>query len=275
MHFVTFSRTLGSGGTEVARLVAEKMGYKFADTDEIDRAARLKGFVQSVEELDGKPPSFFERYFSDRPEINLDRLNAVIYEMAKQGDTLFVGRGGQVLLRAFECALHVRITASVETRVRNLVERGYHETAAIKAMERSDHERGSFIRFAFGVDWGDTTLYDVVLNMDKVSVNLAVETILSMARSSEMKSCSSEALQSLKNMALENKARAAIIEAGLSSGKLTAVFVSVSGTGRVQLTGVTKDEEIKERAGRILENLEGVDSIDNQITVIPESVGAV
>jgi cytidylate kinase len=228
-----------------------------------------------VEELDGKPPSFFERYFSDRPEINLERLNAVIYEMAKQGDTLFVGRGGQVLLRAFECALHVRITASVETRVRNLVERGYHETAAIKAMERSDHERGSFIRFAFGVDWGDTTLYDVVLNMDKVSVNLAVETILTMARSSDMKSCSSEALQSLKNMALENKARAAIIEAGLSSGKLTTVFVSVSGTGRVQLTGVTKDEEIKERAGRILENLEGVDSIDNQITVIPESVGAV
>jgi cytidylate kinase len=275
MHFVSFSRTLGSGGTEVARLVAEKMGYKFADTDEIDRAARLKGFVQSVEELDGKPPSFFERYFSDRPEINLERLNAVIYEMAKQGDTLFVGRGGQVLLRAFECALHVRITASVETRVRNLVERGYHETAAIKAMERSDHERGSFIRFAFGVDWGDTTLYDVVLNMDKVSVNLAVETILTMARSSDMKSCSSEALQSLKNMALENKARAAIIEAGLSSGKLTTVFVSVSGTGRVQLTGVTKDEEIKERAGRILENLEGVDSIDNQITVIPESVGAV
>ena len=38
---------------------------------------------------------------------------------------------------------------------------------------------------------------------------------------------------------------------------------------------INKDEEIKERAGRILEKLEGVDSIDNQITVIPESVGAV
>ncbi|MEJ2726611.1 MAG: BON domain-containing protein [Deltaproteobacteria bacterium] len=74
---------------------------------------------------------------------------------------------------------------------------------------------------------------------------------------------------------MEHRARAAIIAAGLSSGKLTAVFVSVSGTGTVQLTGVARDEEIKERAGRILEELAGVGSIDNQITVIPESVGAV
>ncbi|MEJ2726610.1 MAG: cytidylate kinase-like family protein [Deltaproteobacteria bacterium] len=183
MHFVTISRTLGSSGTEVARRVAEKMGYRFVDTDEIDRSARLKGFVKSVEELDGKAPSFFERYFSDKPEINLDRLNSVIYEMAKESDTLFVGRGGQVLLKSFECALHVRVTASLETRIRNLLQRGYNETAAVKAVERSDHERSGFIRFAFGVDWNDAALYDVVLNMDKVSVNLAVETLLTMARS--------------------------------------------------------------------------------------------
>jgi cytidylate kinase len=155
MHFITFSRTLGSQGTLIARRVADAMGYAFNDTEAIDRGASVMGFSSSVEELDGRAPGLLQRYFSHLPEINLDRLNSVVLDMAKQGDAVFVGRGAQVLLKSFHCALHVRIIASMERRIQNLLTKGYTEAAAQKAINRSDHERSSFIRFAFGVNWDD------------------------------------------------------------------------------------------------------------------------
>jgi len=275
MHFITFSRTLGSQGTEIARRVADAMGYAYNDTEAIDKAAAAMGFTASVEELDGKAPSFFQRYFSHAPEINLDRINSVVLDMAKQGDAVFVGRGAQVLLKSFHCALHVRVIASMERRIRNLVARGYTEAAARRAIDRSDHERSAFIRFAFGVNCNDPALYDAVLCTDKLDVDLAVETILTMARSSEIKACSADAMIELAKMALRNKAEAAIIEAGLSTGTLTAVFVSATEPGVVQLTGVVRDVQTRDRAEAVVKNVEDVSAVDNRITVIPESVGAV
>ena len=251
------------------------MGYSYNDTAVIDAAAREMGFVRSVEELDGKTPSFFQRYFSHRPEINRDRLNSVIFEMAEKGDAVFVGRGGQVLLKSFHCALHVRIIASEDARIKTLMARGYTEDVARKTIEHSDHERSSFIKFAFGVDWGNPTLYDMILSTDKVGEELAVDTIVSMARSNEIKACSVEALAILDRMALKNRAQAAIIEAGLSSGKLTTVFVDTPEQGIVQLTGVVKEQEVKEQAEQVLKNIRGIKSVDNRILVVPEFVGAV
>lgn len=275
MHFITFSRMLGSQGTLIARQVADAMGYAFNDTEAIDRAAAAMGFSASVEELDGRAPGFFHRYLSHTPEINLDRLNSVVLDMAKQGDAVFVGRGAQVLLKSFHCALHVRIIASIERRIQNLVARGYTETAAQKAINRSDHERSAFIRFAFGVNWDDPALYDVVLTTDKMGVDLAVDAILTMARSSEIKSCSADAMMELAKLALRSRAEAAIIEAGLSSGKLTAVFVSAPRSGVVRLTGVVRDQGTRNLAETVVKKVEGVKVVENRITVIPESVGAV
>ncbi len=275
MHFITFSRTLGSQGTLIAKRVADAMGYAFNDTDAIDRTAAAKGFSASVDELDGKAPSFFQRYFSHTPEINLDRLNSVVLDMAKQGDAVFVGRGAQVLLKSFHCALHVRIIASMERRIRNLVARGYTEAAAQKAISRSDHERSAFVRFAFGVNWDDPSLYDAVLSTEKLGVDLAVDTILTMARSSEIKACSVDAMIELAKLALRSRAEAAIIEAGLSTGKLTAIFVSAPDEGVVQLTGVVRDRETRGLAEVVVKKVEGVETVENRITIIPESIGAV
>ncbi len=126
MHFITFSRKMGANGTAIAKQVAEKMGYRFYDTEAIENAAREMGFLKNVKEIDEKAPSLFQRLFSHKPAIELDRLNSVVYELAGRGDAVFLGRGGQILLRDFNCALHVRVTASPEKRIQNLIERGHN-----------------------------------------------------------------------------------------------------------------------------------------------------
>lgn len=267
MDFVTFSRQLGTGGTEIASRVAEKLGYRFIDTNAIDEAARDMGFPESVEEVNEKAPSFFRRFLSHKPSIEIDRLNSVIYELAKQGNAVFLGRGGQILLKSFDCAMHVRVIASRSKRIQNLVERGYAKEAAVRAIEKSDHERSSFIRFAFGRDWDDSTLYDLVLNMDKLTVNLAAEAILAMARTDEIKACTADALQSIGMMALADRVEAAITEAGLSWGQTYSVSVSVSEPGKVILTGRVEEEGARKRAEGVAVMVKGVDSVDNQLKV--------
>lgn len=269
MHFITFSEKMGTNGTEIAKQVATKLGYKFFDTEAIENAAREMGFLESVREINEKPPSLFQKLFSHRPAIDVDRLNSVIYELAKQGNAVFLGRGGQILLKAFNCALHVRVTASAEKRVQNLIERQFGREAALKAIEQTDHERSSFIKFAFGVDWDNPDLYDVVLNMDKLSVGLAVNTVLQMARSEDIKSCSIDAMKSIEKMGLVRRAEAALIEAGLTYGPTTSISVSVVEPGKIRLSGLAESQATKTRAESLLKALKGVVSIENQIRVAP------
>jgi len=261
MKFITFSRQLGTGGDEIAMQVA--------DTESISHAAREMGFLDSVEQIDEKRPSFFQRFFSHKPTVNLDRLNSVIYQLANQGDGVFLGRGGQILLKSFSCALHVRVIASRGKRIQNLIKRGYAEETASKAIEESDHERASFIKFAFGLDWEALDLYDIVLNIDKLSVNLAIDTVLAIARSDEINVCSLDSMVTLSKLALASRSEAAIVESGLSYGQSTAVSVSVKEPGRVTLTGVVENENGRIRAEGVVRGVKGVETVDNQIRVRP------
>ena len=45
MHFITFSRKMGTNGSEIARQVANKLGYQFYDTEAIEKTAREMGFL--------------------------------------------------------------------------------------------------------------------------------------------------------------------------------------------------------------------------------------
>ena len=266
MYFITFTRKMGTGGSEIAKGVAAQLGYGFYDTEAIEAAAQEMGFLDDVRDVDEKVPSLFARFFSHRPEIHLDRLNSVIYELATKGNAVFLGRGSHVLLKASNCALHVRVTASLKKRLQNLMARGLENDAALKAIHRSDQEREAFTRFAFGVDWENPELYDIVLNMDNLTVDLAVQAVSFIARTEEVKVRSTDAMSSLAMLALEKRAEAALIEAGFSMTRLT---LSVTEPGRINLTGVANGQAEAERAADVVRKIKGVESVDNQIRIVP------
>ena len=269
MKWITFSRKMGTNGSEVARRVASELGYRFYDTKAINHMAQELGFLGSVREIDEKVPSIFQRIFSQRPMVYLERLYSVIYELAKQGDAVFLGRGSHILLRDFTCALHVRVTASPEHCIDTLLDQGLNREAAARAIKRSDDERSAFVKFAFGVDWEDPTRYDLVLNMDKLSVNLAVSTVLHMVRSPEMSEASTEAIKALETMALASRAEAALIEATFGHGFVASLSVSVVGPGKVLVSGNVDSEGRKAEAENVLRSVKGVESVENAIQVVP------
>jgi cytidylate kinase len=261
MYFTTFSRKMGTNGSEIARRVSEQLGYAFYDTEAIENVAQEMGFLKDVKEIDERAPSLFQRFFSQKPEVDLDRLHSVMYELASRGNAVFLGRGSHMLLRSLKCALHIRVTASLEKRTEILVGRGWPREAAIRAIEKSDHERGAFIKFAFKVDWDNPELYDLVLNMDNLTIDLAVDTVLHIAGSEEIKARSVDVMKSLGMMGLARRAEAALIEAGLKHGP----SISVLEPGKIQLTGYVTGEATKTKAEEILKGVKGVKSVDNQV----------
>jgi cytidylate kinase len=264
MYFITFSRKMGTGGTEIAKLVAKELKYAFYDTEDIEKKAEEMGFLDDVREVDGKAPHLLKRVFSCRPEICLDHLYVVIYELARLGSAVILGRGGNMLFRSFPYALHVRIIASQEKRVRNLVERGYKREAAVMAMEKSDHERESFIRFAFQREWDNPELYDIVLNMDKLTVNTAADMVLCAASVDEVQGRTGDVISSLDMMQLAVRVGTALAGAGFPS---SYVSVFVNEPGKVRLTGVVQVPREKATAERIAKEVKGVESVENRIQI--------
>ncbi len=265
MYFITFSRKMGAKGTEIAKLVAKELQYKFYDTEAIECTAREMGFLDDIREVDGKAPSFLKRLFSHRPEIFLERLYAVIYEMASRGSAVFLGRGGNMLFRPIPCALHVRVIASRETRMRNLAEKGIENEHALIAMEKSDRERESFIRFAFGRVWDNPELYDLVLNTDNLTVNVAVDSVISIARTEEIRNRSADVKDSLRMMGLAAKVEAALSDRGLPPSYIST---SVTSPGKVRLTGFVQVPWEKTTAERTVREVEGVESVEDRIQIV-------
>jgi hypothetical protein len=231
------------------------------------------GVLGSVREVDEKVPPMVYRVFSQRPMVYLERLYSVIYELARQGNAVFLGRGSYILLRDFPCAVHVRVTASPETCIRTLMNQGLNREAAVRTIKRSDDERSAFVKFAFGVDWADPDRYDLVLNMDKLSVNLAVATVLQVVRSPEISEASAAAIASLETLALTSRAEAALVEAGFAHGFYTSLSVTATAPGTIRVSGNVDALERKAKAETVLKTVKGVESVENAVQVVPVPIG--
>jgi cytidylate kinase len=259
---------MGARGTEIARLVAKELQYNFYDTEAIENRARETGILNDVEKVDDKAPPLLKRFFTHRPEVLLDRLHAVMYELAGRGNAVFLGRGGNVLLRSVPGTLHIRIIASRQKRLRNLLERGLKREEALAAMEKSDHERESFIKFAFRRDWEDPELYDMVLNTDNLAVDLAAHIIVGAARTEDARDRSADVKNSLQLMELTERVEAALTEGGFPPSYISS---SVGPGGKVRLTGVVQVPWEKSAAEGAVKAVEGVESVENLIEIASSS----
>jgi cytidylate kinase len=263
MYFITFSRQVGAKGTDIAKLVAKELQYNFYDTADIERKAIELGYLNDIREVDEKTPSLFKQIFSRQPEIWLEHLYTAIYDLSRQGNAVILGRGGNILFRTIPQALHVRVIASQETRINNFLERGYQREDAVICMEKSDYERSSFLWFAFHKDWSDPGLYDFVLNMDNLTVNVAADTILCAARLRESE-YGSKGISSLDLLGLAARVSSALTKSGFPSGYVSPF---VTAPGKVRLTGLVQAPREKLAAELTVLKVEGVESVENEIKV--------
>jgi cytidylate kinase len=265
MYFITFTDMLGTRGEKIARQVAGSLNYSFYGEEELLHAAERMGFLPDVKQLDEKGPGLIDLFFSEKPKIFLDRLQSVIFEVAKSGNAIFYGRGSQLLLNSFGCALHTLVIGSTEKRILQVMEeQKVGREIAEKMIHRSDSNKKGFLRFAFHEDWLNPQLYDLILNMDKLSVEAAVKMVVDAAKSEEIKACGIDSVTALGKLSLHRKIESALLEAGAMTPYL---FVEVEDMDSVRVYGMITSPDEKERVEGILKGIKDVKKITSDLSV--------
>ncbi len=271
MYFITISEMLGTKGVQVAQEVAKGLNYPYYGEAELLHFAEEMGFLSDVKKLDEKGPPLLEKFFSEKPRVYLDRLQSVIFEVAKKGNALFFGKGSQLLLNSFNCALHVLVTGSLERRIQRITEeKKVDREIAEKMIHRSDQDKRGFLRFAFEEDWLNPNLYDLVLNTDKLAIDSAAKMVMEAAKSDGIKACGIDSMKLLEKLSLQRKVEAAALEAGMESQH---TFFNVEDGETVRLYGIVYSLNEKEALEKMMKGIKGVKKVINNLTIFSGAMG--
>ncbi len=203
MAVITISRQFGAGGITLGKMIAEKFGYTFADTEIIKMVAEMANvsthFVATVErEAGGKFAKFIsktvskplvERILKDErgyidEEIYLDYLVLIIAQMADDGDVVILGRGSQYILNDHPDAYHILLIDTFENRVR-FMQKNYDlsQGRATQAVKNEDKRRLNLYKKLGKTDYDSPDLYHLVLNMNRIHLEKACELVSDLVNS--------------------------------------------------------------------------------------------
>ncbi|MFC1515652.1 AAA family ATPase [Thermodesulfobacteriota bacterium] len=183
MGVVTISRGSYSKGKEIAEKLAQKLEY-----DCISREILLQASDQfNVKEAKliralHDAPSFFDRFKYGKEKYTAF-IHEVFLEHIQKDNIVYHGLAGHYFTRGIPNVLKVRIQASIEERVKEEMKReNISEQDARYLLIKDDEERRKWGISLYGIDTKDCGLYDIVLQVDTLRVNDAVEILFGMAK---------------------------------------------------------------------------------------------
>ena len=196
-HIYTIGREFGSGGYEVGRMLAERLGIKLYDKELLAQAAKSSGFCKEIfENHDEKPTSSFlyslvmDTYsggsYSSAPFVDMPLNHKVflaqfdtIKKIAEQESCVIVGRCADYALADNPDCLNIFVHAEMEDRISWISKRkDLTENKARDLIQKTDKQRASYYNYYTCKKWGDSRSYDLCLNTSKISKEACVDMIL-------------------------------------------------------------------------------------------------
>lgn len=185
MAVITITRMFGSGGSDIARRVADSLGWPLLDNAVVEQvAARLHTTPLAVESIEEGGATLAERLADalaySSPEVLSTPLHGalppaeervlavtrqVVDEAVSRGSVVLLGRGAQVWLEHRRDALHVLCTAPQDTLVERVAAReGGSFDEARRRVDEENRRRAQFVRRCWGREWLDASHYHLCVN---------------------------------------------------------------------------------------------------------------
>ncbi len=189
---ITIARQFGSGGHEAAQKLSDQLGIPLYDRNLVEMAAEKMGHSAiSVEKVDEAALTNFLSYYQVSKEPNSVTgyglsLNDSTYvtqtilieALAKKGPCIIVGRCGNFVLRSHPGLIDVFLCASMEDRIRRIMERyEFSEKDAINAIKATDRRRKNYYEKYTEEKWGSIDSHQILLNVSKIGIDGAVDII--------------------------------------------------------------------------------------------------
>src|SRR5512144_3202914 len=181
MAIIVISHEMGAGGTEIGQLLAQRLGYRYVDQELISAAAQRYGLLEEkLSHLDESKPSLFERFDAETRRY-ITVIQTALYDFSEQDNVVLMGRGGQWLLRGIPHVLRIRVMAPFDVRVKRLTKKlagpmgeQTNPRTVTELVRRDDAEKAGRMRYLYEVSITDPSLYDLVINTEKLSMAAAV-----------------------------------------------------------------------------------------------------
>ncbi|RJP79222.1 MAG: cytidylate kinase-like family protein [Desulfobacteraceae bacterium] len=183
---VCFSRKIGVGSLDLARIMAPKIGYRVIDREIIEFIAeKTRVDPKYVEIFDESHPGYIKAFwnrFSGERSFHLSgysrNLFAAFFFLATSEPTIFVGRGAHLVLPR-EKVFAVRCISSKPYRVERL-----SRTLSVSAkeaegvLEQADSEQRRFYSSVYQRSYASADEFDVVINFDYLTAPDQIADIL-------------------------------------------------------------------------------------------------
>lgn len=202
---VCLSHATGSGGEEIGKQVAERLGYLYVDEEIVARAAaegaleprdiadeeRRRSLVKRVLDVLAEGggdawtlgAGFAASMDGLRPADVRALIRETVVQTAARGNVVIVAHAASFAVEPGPASLRVLITASPKTRAKRVAASDELDDAqAAKMVKDSDSGRRDYLKRFYDVDQESPTDYDIVINTDVVSSEQAAELIGQLAR---------------------------------------------------------------------------------------------
>jgi cytidylate kinase len=253
MSLIVISREMGSGGTQLGRAVAERLGYRFGDREVLREAVeRYHVPEEGLSQLEEGKPRFWERL--DREHL-LAYFGAAIYAFAADDNAVIAGRVAPFFFRGVAHALRVRVTAPLALRAARLAEDAKIPLDdAEEQIARYDSDSAARLAQLFKVECNAAQCYDVVLNTERGRSDAYLAVIAEFVRHPPFVS-TPESVQAVRDRALAAQVRAHLFQV---SGLDTPTIRVRSESGHVSLEGTVFGPEWEARAIEAASSVPGV-----------------
>lgn len=193
---ITISRQFGSGGKEIGKALAERLGIAFYDKELISLAAKESGIDPKVfDNVDERATNSllyslsmglysFGNGFSSMGDLPVnDQLyilqHKIIRQLSNEKPCLFVGRCADHVLKDNPNCVNIFLYADLESRVKRTIERSdVDPERAEQAVNKADKVRANYYSFYSGKKWGHPENYDLCLNTTDLTTEQCVEIII-------------------------------------------------------------------------------------------------
>ena len=212
MSIITISRRTYSRGKEIAEEVARLLGYECVGREVLRSASeqfevseeKLYRATHDAPSLLGMTPNVRKRYIA--------YVKAAFAAYMLKDNVVYHGPAGELLIQGLSHLLKIRITASLEDRIDLKMQRdNISEKDAQKSILRDDEQHGKLMKWVYGKDDTDASLYDLVINVSQINVEKAVEIITSTVKHKKFQPMT-YSIKLIKNIELSCRVAANLID---------------------------------------------------------------
>ncbi len=235
MQIICVSTGTYGGGRDLARRLAEKMGYQCLGREDLIEAATKEGIqVGKLEMALIKPGGFTQRLARERDHY-LAFSRAYLCQKAMEQDTVYYGRTGHLLLPGVTHVMRVRAVLDMEHRIETIMTRmGVEREKAVRYIQEVDSDRARWVKSMYGISVEEPINYDITVNLQQISVENAASALVAMAQlpDFQMTPASQQAMQDLLlganarlALARDNRTYGAGLKVRADAGVLTVSYL--------------------------------------------------